>query len=31
MYNALQVKYPLFWSDFNESKMFLTDFQNIIK
>jgi len=31
MYIGLHVKYPLYWSDFNKTLIFLTDIQNILK
>jgi len=31
MYSGLQVKYPLFLSDFKETRVFSTDFLNIPK
>jgi len=31
MYIGLRVKYPLFFSDFNETKIFPTDFRNMLK
>jgi len=31
MYIGLHVKYPLFLSDFDENRIFLTDFPKIVK
>jgi hypothetical protein len=31
MYTGLQVKYPLFLSDFNETSIFSTDFRKLLR
>jgi hypothetical protein len=31
MYIGIRVKYPLFLSDFNETRIFLTDFRKLLK